>query len=323
MPLPRLAVMTPAGRRARDRRSGRQPPLLGQLLFWRRGNRRVAVRQENARTAADASAARRVGGRRANPGRTAALWRGVLRGIGALLIAALLAIGTYGVGYFLLHSPHFALREVQFSPTRHVTTDALRKRAAIPAATNLFRLDLAAVKKNLASEPWLRRVTLRRELPQTLRIELEEHEPVALVCLDSLYLVSADGEVFKRAAPGEYAHLPVITGFGRAAYLMEPELSRGQIRTALFALSRYQQNPRRPPIGEVHVDHFIGVTLYTDSGTAIRLGYGGASELDARLARFDAVWKALASAGQKPTMLFLDNRGHPDHVTVRLANPTG
>ena len=64
------------------------------------------------------------------------------------------------------------------------------------------------------------------------------------------------------------------------------------------------------------------MTLYTDSGTALRLGQGGESELDARLARFDAVWQALASAGQKPAMMFLDNRSHPDHVTVRLA-PAG
>lgn len=309
--------MTPAGRRARDRRTGRRPPLLGQLLFWRHGNRRVALRREKAPTAAGPKP-----GRRTAEGRAAALWLGLLRVCGALGVAALLGVGGYGVSYFLLHSPHFALKVVQFSPTRHVTTDSLRKRAAIPATTNLFQLDLAAVKKNLSTEPWLRSITLRRELPQTLRIELSEHEPVALVCLDSLYLVNADGEVFKRAAPGEYAHLPVITGFGRAAYLMEPELARSQIRTALLALSRYQQNPRRPPIGEAHVDHFIGVTLYTESGTALRLGHGGESELDARLGRFDAVWQALASAGQKPAMMFLDNRSHPDHVTVRLT-PTG
>lgn len=248
---------------------------------------------------------------------------GLLRALGAMLVAALLGAGGYGVRYFLLHSPHFTLQTVHFSPTRHVTTESLRKRAAIPAAINLFQLDLGAVKKNLAGEPWLRSITLRRELPQSLRVELSEHEPVALVCLDSLYLVNASGEVFKRATPGEYAQLPVITGFGRAAYLMEPELARGQILTALSALARYQKNPRRPPIGEAHVDHFIGVTLYTGSGTAIRLGYGSEDELDARLSRFDVVWQALASAGQKPAMLFLDNRGHPDHVTVRLAAPPG
>ena len=246
----------------------------------------------------------------------------LLRVLGALLAAVLLAAAGYGVFYFVLHSPHFALRTVHISPTRHVTTESLRKRAALPAEVNLFRVDLAAVKQRLAGEPWLRSITLHRELPATLRIELAEHEPVALISLDSLYLVDEAGEVFKRAAPGEYAHLPVITGFGRAAYLIEPELTRGQIRTALLALSRYQRGARRPPIGEAHVDHFIGVTLYTDGGTALRLGYGSEAELDARLARFDTVWKALASAGQKPAVLFLDNRAHPDQVTVRLAAPT-
>ena len=306
--------MTLAGRRARDRRRGGRPSLFGSLLFWRNGNRRIAARPVPSRAEVEAQRP----GSRAAAGKSAALLFGLLRMLGALLVAALLAAGAYGVGYFLLHSPHFALRVVRISPTRHVTAEALRKRAALPAGANLFQLDLATVKKNLTAEPWLRSVKLHRELPATLHLEVTEYEPVALICLDSLYLVSDNGEVFKRAAPGEYAHLPVITGFGRAAYLLEPELTREQIRTALFALSRYQRNPSRPPIGEAHVDHFIGVTLYTDSGVAVRLGQGGDTEFDTRLHRFDAVWQALARAGQRPSMLFLDNRAHPDHVTVRL-----
>lgn len=288
-------------------------------MFWRRGNRRLAAHY--SRPAPESPAGRAVAKKRASAS-ASALAFALLRVLGVLLAAGLLAAGGYGVFYFVLHSPHFALRTVHISPTRHVTTESLRKRAALPAEVNLFRIDLAAVKKNLAGEPWLRSITLHRELPATLRIELVEHEPVALICLDSLYLVDEEGEVFKRATPGEYAHLPVITGFGRAAYLIEPELTRGQIRTALLALSRYKLGPGRPPIGEAHVDHFIGVTLYTSSGTALRLGYGSEAELDARLGRFDAVWKALASAGQKPAVLFLDNRAHPDQVTVRLAAAT-
>ena len=290
-------------------------------MFWRRGNRRLAAHY--SRPAPESPAGRAVAKKRASASASAsALAFALLRVLGVLLAAGLLAAGGYGVFYFVLHSPHFALRTVHISPTRHVTTESLRKRAALPAEVNLFRIDLAAVKKNLAGEPWLRSITLHRELPATLRIELAEHEPVALICLDSLYLVDEEGEVFKRATPGEYAHLPVITGFGRAAYLIEPELTRGQIRTALLALSRYKLGPGRPPIGEAHVDHFIGVTLYTSSGTALRLGYGSEAELDARLGRFDAVWKALAGAGQKPAVLFLDNRAHPDQVTVRLAAAT-
>ncbi len=313
--------MTLDGRRARDRRRGGRPPLLGQLLFWRSGNRRIAARPSPSRSAevSESGSVRRAAG----PQKPSVLLFAVLRLFGALLVAALLAAGAYGVRYFLLHSPHFALRVLRISPTRHVTAETLRKRAALPAGVNLFQLDLQTIKTNLATLPWLRSVKLHRELPSTLHLEVTEYEPVALVGLDSLYLVSDSGEVFKRATPGEYAHLPVITGFGRAAYLLEPEPTRAEIRTALLALSRYQKNPRRPPVGEVHYDHFLGMTLYTEGGVAIRLGHGSDGELDTRLGRFDAVWLALARANQRPAMLFLDNRAHPDHVTVRLAPPPG
>ena len=104
--------------------------------------------------------------------------------------------------------------------------------------------------------------------------------------------------------------------------MLEPTYAREQIRTSLAALARYQKESHRPPIGEVHVDRFVGVTLYTRQGVALQLGQGDDAELDARLARFDVLWRKLSRSEQRPQMVYLNNRAHPDHITVRFVGPT-
>lgn len=308
-------------------RPGRRSPWLRGLLFWRSGNRRTGRVPAGSAARSDGSKrSRRIkveGSERPAGRRSAAVVLGVLlRLLGVVATAAGLCAIAYGSRWFLLHSRHFALHHVRVSPTRHVTESSILRRAAVPVGHNLFSIDLEQVLKNLRAEPWLAKVDVRRELPAVLAIDVTEHEPVAVLALDALYLVDAEGVVFKRAAAGEYAGLPIVTGVGRTAYLMEPAWARKQVRAALSAVARYRVNPDRPALGEAHIDRFAGVTLYTDQGVALRVGRGTDAELDTRLLRFDVVQQALKKSGEKPAVLFLDNRAHPDHVTVRLAAQT-
>ena len=239
----------------------------------------------------------------------------------ALVVCALIGGAIYGGRYFLYSSPRFALQNLRISGAHRLSVAAIERRAAVPLSTNLLSIDTHAVETRLLGEPWLQAALVRRELPATLRIEVVEHRAAALVALESLYLCDADGVVFKRAAPSEGLGLPVITGIGRATYVLEPAYARVQIGAALAALARYQKKASRPPIGEVHIDRFIGATLYTQKGLAIELGRGEPAELESRLLRFDAVWRVLqkGQAEGKPVLVFLNNRAHPDHVIVRFA----
>lgn len=280
------------------------------LLGLRRSNRRIGEKKKK----------RSAASKNQTP-----LWRRVLRASQRVawtaIFVAVMAGALYGGRYFIYHSPRLALREVRITGTRHLSPALIQQRATVELGTNLLHIDSDAVVARLQSEPWIKRARVRRELPSTLHIELVEHDPAALVSLESLYLCDRDGLVFKRAHPNEYGDLAVITGIGRAGYVLEPAFAQDQIRTALAALSRYRQEDNRPPIGEVHIDRFVGVTLYTRQGVALQLGQGDAAELDARLARFDVLWRRLSRGEQRPQMVYLNNRAHPDHITVRFANP--
>src|SRR5262249_38722500 len=147
---------------------------------------------------------------------------GMLRLGATLLLCGLLGGAAYGARYFVYSSPRFAVRKLRLSGAHRVPAEALTRRAAVPLGTNLLGIDTHAVETRLLGDPWLSAVSVRRELPATLRIEVTEHEPAALVALESLYLCDAAGVVFKRATPSESAGLPVVTGVGRATYVLEP-----------------------------------------------------------------------------------------------------
>lgn len=304
------------------------------LAGFRKRNRRVRKGEGTK----GSGGGRRAGG--ASGGRLRAFFGFSLRLLLACALASALGGGLYGGLYLLGRSHHFLIEEVKLGKTEHVTAQQLLRRAAVLPGENLFRVNLAAIEQRLLGEPWVKSATLRRELPHTLSIDVAERQAAALLSLDALYLCDEDGLAYKRATAEEWSGLVVITGIGRATYLLEPELAKAQARTALLSLKLYQKNPTRPPIGEVHVDRSGGVTLYTKEGLAIRLPRPGASQSEAasadpkknagsdndkelaiRLRRLDAVLRALPQEGQRPVMVFLDNRAHPDHVTVRLAAP--
>jgi cell division protein FtsQ len=239
---------------------------------------------------------------------------------GLVLGGAVLAcgVGGWGLYRFLTRSPHFAVRQLRFSATKHVSAESLAARAGEVVGLNLFRLDLDEIARDVMQEPWVQSAQARRELPSTIMVDVVEREAAAGVALSAVYLADARGNVFKRANPDEAAGLPVVTGIERDQYLADPDGAQQQIREALAALQAWGA---RPAVGEVHLDKLLGATLYTVAGNlGVRLGRSD-GDLEARLRRFDAVLSALTSTGERPRLVFvrLDNRARPDRVTVKLA----
>jgi cell division protein FtsQ len=249
----------------------------------------------------------RLGARAQRSGRNLLFGALVLGGAGAL----------FGVHQFFTRSSHFAIRTLRFSPTAHVTAESLAARAGVVVGANLFKLDLDQLARDVAQEPWVQSAHARRELPSTIAVDVVERAPAAIVALGPLYLADGSGAVFKRANPDEAAALPVVTGIDRERYLADPDGARAEVRAVLAALDAWRARAGRPAVGEAHLDKLLGVTLYLSDGVGVRLGAVDDS-LPERLRRFDAVWSALESSGERARFIHLDNRARPDRITVKL-----
>jgi cell division protein FtsQ len=157
-------------------------------------------------------------------------------------------------------------------------------------------------------------------LPDTLGIEVVEHQPAAIVLAGRFYLVNAEGRPFKVVERGERSELPIITGVERSTLAAAKGNAIPELAAALEVIRMYQSK-QRPRLGELNLDDDGSLTLYTaQAGTQLRLGR---SDFEARLARWDALRAALGDRADNLAVVHLDNETRPDRrdrVVARFAN---
>ena len=115
---------------------------------------------------------------------------------GLLLAAAL--------GWWVIRHPVFAIGGiVVHGDVSHNSAATLRANVAPRLAGNFFTVDLQKAREAFEAVPWVRQAIVRRQFPNRLRVELQEHEPQAFWGGDSeSRLVNTFGEVFD-ANPGD------------------------------------------------------------------------------------------------------------------------
>ncbi|MCB9751848.1 MAG: FtsQ-type POTRA domain-containing protein [Myxococcales bacterium] len=257
--------------------------------------------------------------------RRALRWAATLVCCGALAYGALVGVGA---GYdYATTSPRFAVDSLVFTPTPHMSSERLRHVMDIAPGTNLLALELDALRETILADPWVARVTVTRDLPDTLHVAIEEHEAAAVLLTGgALYLVDAQGAPFKRLESGERGELPIITGVKRGWWgkdASEPDRRRliATVRRGLAIKDAYEAAPR-PRLSEIHLGEGGDVTLFTAAlGTPLRLGRG---PVEPKLARFDALRVALGDKADALAVVHLDVGGGPedkDRVVASFLTP--
>lgn len=226
-------------------------------------------------------------------------------------VAWALLAGGREVYEYATTSSRFEVQHLTFEPTEHVDDEALRELLAIAPATNILSLDLDQLGARLTEHPWVAQAIVTRSLPDTLAIEIVEHEAAAIVLAGRFYLVDEHGVPFKQLERGERGELPIITGIERDS-LRDPAARDRAVTTiarGLAILDLYQAK-QRPRLGEIHLADDGSVTLHTaQTGTQLVLGR---DEFEARLARWDALRMALGDRAERLAIVHLDHESKPD-----------
>ena len=222
-----------------------------------------------------------------------------LNAIAVTLSLIALAFLAFAAASAIARLPAFEYREIV------VTTPLVRASAAHLESIvrselrgTFFTMNLDAARESLAKVPWVRSVALRRQWPQRLEIEVDEHAPFAR--WNDNALVDTHGDVFVANYAGE---LPDFAGPDGAARQMT---ARFREWTTLLAPSGLR---------------LTGLALSARGGWRLRAADdAGPITLDAgrddageRLARFLDVYRR--------TIGVLARTGtHVDHVDLRYRN---
>lgn len=123
----------------------------------------------------------------------------VYAGLGVALVVLLIG---YVALYFL---PVFSVRQVQVVGTSTIPQEVVTERAAVAPGTPLLQVDTHAVARRVAGIPRVDQVTVTRDYPSGLRVQLVERTALVVVEVDGVqHLVDAQGIDFGEgeAPPG-------------------------------------------------------------------------------------------------------------------------
>jgi cell division protein FtsQ len=247
--------------------------------------------------------------------------RVVTVGARALLVAAVVVAAVVlgqSLEGFVRTSPAFALGQIEIRGASRLSEAEIIEASEIGLGENVFKWPPEDVEARLAAHPWVSKASVKRKLPARFEIEVREHAPRALLVLDSLYLVSREGVVFKEVSSGEAFDLPIITLEDGDA-IRASRARRAALLTEVAALL-HDVEAAEPSwattLAEIHVHADGAFTLrFGEEGTEVRLGQG---DLEGKLARLRRVFARLERAGVEASRVYADNERRPDRVTVEL-----
>ena len=200
----------------------------------------------------------------------------LLRNTSTALLAVSLALVLYGTVHYLVHLPALLpLHSVRLSvPPRQVDALDVLQVVRDEVQGNLFTVDIERLRTELEKLPWVRHVQIRREFPDRLAVELEEHQVMARWNNDEL--VNRQGEVFDasvdstRILPGFIGQPGESESVTRQYTEFNGELARVHLQVAQIAESARH-----------------AWQLRLNNGMVLELG---SEQMQERLARFVAVY---------------------------------
>jgi cell division protein FtsQ len=208
----------------------------------------------------------------------------LLRGIANALIALSVLAVLYGVINYAVHLPGlFPLHNVRLSATpQRVDATGVLQVVRNEVQGNFFTVDIERLRQALEKLPWVRSVSIRREFPYRLVVQLEEHQ--ALARWNNHLLVNQQGEVFvAKSESGSEQALPNFIGPDGTATEMTQRYTDFNQQLAALNLQAGQitLSPRR------------AWQLHLSNGMVLELGR---EDLQQRLARFVAAYSSSLAA---------------------------
>ena len=242
---------------------------------------------------------------------------------GRVLAGLVLVVGlAFGVAYsarkYVKTTPRFAVNEVIVLGQKHRSVDEIVALSGVTKGRNVFSVDLDAARAQILQDPWVKEARLERRLPGTVTISIEERKAAGLVAAGDTYLVTAEGELFKKLEPGDPTDLPIVTGITVQLLTEDKKGAEAAVKRGLELAAEYERTSlaKRSPLQEVHVSGTLSSSLVVGkSAMTIELGE---APFRRKLEQAARVVAELDKRGAKADAILLDDDARPDRVVVRM-----
>jgi cell division protein FtsQ len=186
----------------------------------------------------------------------------VLRNAGVAAVVGVVALLVWRH----VQSSRFAVQNIEVHGAKHTQRAAIDAKTAQYVGLNLFQIDIARVQRDLGGLPWVSRIDIEKKIPDTLRINIAERKPVALVRRgETLLYVDDAGVAFAELSPSVGDDdLPLIVD-AAGSELARGVALLGELRAKdpkLYA--RISEVRPIPPHGFALFDRHLGALVYAN-----------------------------------------------------------
>ncbi|MFO1463962.1 MAG: FtsQ-type POTRA domain-containing protein [bacterium] len=241
-----------------------------------------------------------------------------LRLLGGILLGCAAIAGLfYGGGKVLTRFDFFALQKIVVTGAPKSLSEAeIIQRSGVQLGTNLFKINMKDVQFRLQQHPYFKFVSVQRQIPHTLVLEIREHLPEFVLNTGRLYYVDREGEIFKDITDSEDSRdLPVLSGFTDESILTDPQGSRQAMRAAAELQSLFKAASFAEQLGlsEIHYEKNIGFTLYPEKKKySIKMGL---KDFPEKIRKFQEIWEKVQNSNARISSIDLN---YPGKVLMTL-----
>jgi cell division protein FtsQ len=147
---------------------------------------------------------------------------------------------------------------------------------------------------------------------------VRERKAVAILQADrDLYLLDSEGSTFKKLDPEDGLNLPILTGCFKEGRIDETLVKKSL--ALLSYLARANDIPAIGGVSEIHGNETFGLSLFTDVGLCLKLGFDG---YENKLKRLTPVMADLDRKNRKEGFLLID-LNDPEKINVQQRNIVG
>ena len=167
----------------------------------------------------------------------------------------------------------FMIRTVDLTETRRVSREQVLALLDLPTDRGLLRINPAVLQRTLETHPWIRRASVRRMFPETLAVDVQEREPVAILRTGGRdFLVDYEGVLLAERPAQDDETLPVLKGVDYVEAVFREPWTAERLQTGIALAGLLVQAVGRPP---VVVDLGTpGDFVAYDAGFRLRFGDG-------------------------------------------------
>lgn len=216
-----------------------------------------------------------------------------------------------------LWKSNLTVSKVIVEGNRIVEANEILQFAHVKPGTPMYDLDLAAIRRDVVSNFFIKDAVVERDLPSTIRITVHERIPLALINNGQILYVDEEGVVLPHSISKETFDLPILSGVSSAASLKPgTRIKDPEVQEALVILSAAKLVGKElyHVLSEVHLRNGGDIVLYAaEGGVPIIFGHGNVASKMVRLEQF---WNEVVRERGAQHVQYVDLR-YDDQVVVR------